>query len=117
MELDETARFELHETLREVLGEARGDTLMSMLPPVEWSDVATKPDVAALEKRVDDRFAALEKRVDERFAALEERVEHRLAALEERLTAAFHREMNRQIWAMAGTLIGLAAVLTANNVL
>ena len=106
MELDETARFELHETLREVLGEARGDTLMSMLPPVEWSDVATKSDVAALEKRVDDRFAALD-----------ERVEHRLAALEARLTAAFHREINRQIWAMAGTLVGLAAVLTANNVL
>ena len=45
---DETARFELHEGVREALGESRGDTLMSMLPPVGWADVATKQDTDAL---------------------------------------------------------------------
>lgn len=39
-----------------------------------------------------------------------------LARLEDRLTAVMHQEMNRQIWTMIGSLLALAAVLTANNV-
>lgn len=97
MEIDETARFELHEGLREVLGETRGDTLMSMLSPAAWSDVATKADLASLEDRIDERMGS------------------RLARLEDRLTSAFHQEMNRQIWTMIGSLLALAAVLTAND--
>jgi hypothetical protein len=52
MALDETARFELHETLREELGDRNGDRLMSMLPPVGWADVATKQDLERLEVRL-----------------------------------------------------------------
>lgn len=140
MEIDETARFELHGRLREVLGEVRGDDLMGLLPPVGWADVATKDDVALVRERVAGvaadvvdvrrQVAALDRRVDEMDARLTGRIDQldsridqldrsfddRIGRLEDRLTATFHRQMNRQIWAMTGTLVGAAAVISANNI-
>ncbi|MBL8775863.1 MAG: hypothetical protein JNK12_08030 [Acidimicrobiales bacterium] len=105
MAIDETARFELHEGLREVLGDARADALMSLLPPTGWADVATKHDLDVIR----DDIVRLEARMDERIASA-------VDMLEARLMAAFHREMIRQFWALAGTLVAVAAILTANNV-
>ena len=48
MAIDEARRYELHETARRVLGPEAGDTLMELLPPVGWADVATKRDVDLL---------------------------------------------------------------------
>ena len=109
MAIDETARFELHEGLREVLGEARADALMSLLPPTGWAEVATKHDLDVLR----DDIARLEARREARF---DERLVSAVDRLEARLMAAFHREMTRQFWALAGTLVAIAGLLTANNV-
>ena len=48
MAIDEAKRHELHETARRVLGAEAGDTLMELLPPVGWADVATKRDLEVL---------------------------------------------------------------------
>ena len=45
MVLDERARHELFLRLEEVLGPERAATLMEMMPPVGWADVATKRDL------------------------------------------------------------------------
>jgi len=63
MALDERARHELFLRLQEVLGPDRAETLMEMMPPVGWADVATKRDLDALEQRVDLRFEAMEHRL------------------------------------------------------
>ena len=34
----------------DAMGDERGDGLMSMLPPTGWADVATKHDLAELER-------------------------------------------------------------------
>ena len=47
-------RLQLAEDAKRALGNESGITLMEMLPPVGWADVATKDDLARLE----DRFAA-----------------------------------------------------------
>ena len=91
MLIDDTARFELHEALRTEIGERNADTLMSMLPPVGWADVATKQDLENLETRLDARLA---------------RVEGNL-----------HKALNRQTWSLISAGIAIAAVLTANNLL
>ena len=128
---DETARFELHEGVREALGESRGDTLMSMLPPVGWADVATKQDTDALrvatKQDIDALRVATKQDIDglrldiealrvatkKDLEVLRLSFEKSMADLESRL----HQEMNRQTWSIIGALIAIAAVLTANNVL
>lgn len=134
MAIDETARFELHEGLREVLGDTRADSLMSLLPPTGWADVATKhdldvvrDDVARLRDDlarlrdelgreiagVRDDMARMEVRLEARF---DECITYAVDTIEARLMAAFHREMIRQFWALAGTLVAIAGILTANHV-
>jgi hypothetical protein len=60
MVLDERARHELFLRLEAVLGPESAETLMEMMPPVGWADVATKRDLDALEQRMDLRFEASE---------------------------------------------------------
>ena len=66
--IDERTRHELHERLVHVLGPDEAATLMSYLPPVGWADVATKHDLAELERRVDLRFELTEQRMRAEFA-------------------------------------------------
>ena len=48
MSVDEGARFRLFESAQRHLGHDEAITLMEMLPPVAWSEVATKADLAVL---------------------------------------------------------------------
>lgn len=138
MALDERARHELFLRLQQVLGAAQADTLMEMLPPVGWADVATKRDLDALEERmnlrfefVDQRFDRLEERfdqrfelVDQRFEALEERFDQRFETSEHKLIAAFRGELLAQsnligaqtrtlVMANIGTVLSMAALAFA----
>ena len=45
MSVDEGRRHELHERARRALGVDAGDTLMELLPPVGWADVATNREL------------------------------------------------------------------------
>lgn len=49
MAVSDTQRHSLGQRAREVLGKKEGATLMEMLPPVGWADVATKQDLKLLE--------------------------------------------------------------------
>ena len=48
MAIDEAARHELYTRLEELLGQEPTSTLMSLLPPVGWADVASKDDLRML---------------------------------------------------------------------
>ena len=52
MALDERARHELFLRLERALGPESAETLMELLPPVGWADVATKRDLDALRHQV-----------------------------------------------------------------
>ena len=67
MTVDERSRLQLAEALKRALGDEEGITLMELLPPVGWADVATKHDLLALEARLDLRFESLEHRREARF--------------------------------------------------
>ena len=47
-----------------MLGRQEADTLMELLPPVGWADVATKQDLAQLEERLSLRIDHLGLRID-----------------------------------------------------
>ena len=71
MTVDERSRLQLAEALKQMLGDEEGITLMELLPPVGWADVATKHDLLMLEGRVeahmDARFQISESRMEARF--------------------------------------------------
>src|SRR4051812_30400940 len=64
MAIDERARHDLYVVLEGLVGTERADTLMGLLPPVGWADVATKHDLDALEQRMNLRFEKVELHFD-----------------------------------------------------
>ena len=93
MVVDERARHRLFRTLEERLGPDEAATLMSLLPPAGWADVATKHDLeelrAATRHDLDD--------LREELVRLEERMAIRSQALEHRLTATFEAGLRAQV--------------------
>ena len=74
MSISEQQRLHLFHRLEERLGAEEAGTMMELLPPVGWADVATKTDLAHLERRFDrleDRFDRLEDRFDRLDGRLE----------------------------------------------
>lgn len=64
MALEERERLELRQGLVEVLGPTNGSRLMDQVPPFDWSDVAMKSDVKALETAMKSDLVALEERLE-----------------------------------------------------
>jgi len=48
MSITEASRFQLRTAIGKILDEEAADTLMELLPPVGWADVATKTDIQHL---------------------------------------------------------------------
>ena len=133
MVVDDRSRHELYRRLEEVLGVEAATTLIEHLPPAGWADVATKHDLASLEKRIELRFARIDDRfarVDERFNALDERfntIDERFKALDWRfeglddrlrggmseLRAAFEHELRGQTTTMVFGLVSVVLTMAA----
>ena len=112
MAIDERSRHEPHQRLDDVLGPDAAGTLMAHLPPVGWSEVATKTDLTRLEERMDARFV----HVDQRFEQFEERMNLRFDLMEAKLTAAFRGELVKAVSGQTRAMI-LAMLSTGSLVL
>ncbi len=127
MALDERSRHELFLRLEEVLGAQPAETLMEMMPPVGWADVATKRDLDAVEQRMDLRFEAIDHQfeaighrfeaIDYKFEAIDHKFEalgHRLETMEHKLLATFRGELLTAVTAQTRTLVlaNIGAVLS-----
>ncbi len=104
MPVDERNRLQLAEAVKRVLGADEGITLMELLPPVGWADVATRHDLLTLEGHIDARFESLEARIEARFESSEHRVlgamEREPRALTWRLFAIYGASMGAMIGAL-----------------
>jgi hypothetical protein len=56
MAVDERRRNSLYDALERRIGLEEATTLMELLPPVGWADVATKEDLRRLEDRIEARL-------------------------------------------------------------
>src|SRR5262245_32621864 len=113
MAIDEARRHGLHESARRALGADAGDTLMEMLPPVGWSDVATKRDLDAHADSTRREMAELRSSIDLRFETLEIRI---TSAINDAVRGSEHRIL---VWmfttvltaVLGGTAISVAVAL------
>ncbi len=71
MSVTEGHRLALHEAASQHWGRDVAVTLMEMLPPSGWGDVATRQQLDALESRIDVKLESLEMRMDARFTAMD----------------------------------------------
>jgi hypothetical protein len=83
MSVTEDRRIALLEAAHQHWGRDVAVTLMELLPPSGWGDVATRQRVDALERNMDLRFQL----VDRRLEALEATLDARMDALGARLDA------------------------------
>lgn len=108
MAVSEASRHQLYQQIEHLMGHDNAATLMELLPPVGWADVATKHDLAALEERVSLRFDA----TDTKFAA----IDHKFEAMEHKFEAALHREVSALKSTMLLTMLlgqlSLAAIIS-----
>ena len=128
--VDERARHDLYRGLEELLGTARADTMMSMLPGVGRADVATKHDVALLkddlrqlEDRIEARLDARFARVDARFASVDlgfasvdgrfDQVDMRFSESEARLMSYVDRALRDQTRTLTLGLVGAMFTMTS----
>jgi hypothetical protein len=58
MSVSEYERHQLFTWFEEHMGPERATTMMNLVPPVGWGDVATRRDLEQLEARLDARFDA-----------------------------------------------------------
>ncbi len=86
LSITERDRHQLYLAVEGLIGAEDADTMMAMLPPVGWADVATKHDLAALESRLDLRFDATDLRFDGLVTKLD--FEKELRSLSQRLMFA-----------------------------
>lgn len=110
MAVDEAARHQLYTRLAETLGDQPTSTLMSLLPPVGWADVATKEDLHALESTLRGEMAELRAE----FTRLRGDVATEIAGLESRLTTALRQQLFALLGAMvmvSGLTVGATAAL------
>jgi hypothetical protein len=83
--VSEAARHDLHEGLIEGLGPERAGTLMELLPPVGWGDIATKEHVDQRFDRLSERLDHLGERLDHQVGLLSERLDERVGLVNDRL--------------------------------
>jgi hypothetical protein len=82
-------RDQLYRSAVEALGPEEAETLMSSLPPMDWTAIATKSDLRGFEERIDLRFEALE----------------------HRLTATFESALRKQTQWLFGAVVVLAVTM------
>jgi hypothetical protein len=129
MTIDERSRRDLHRKLESVLGEREALTLMEHLPPVGWSDVATRRDVDTLRTDMDalgkelraelrGEVGSLRTDVNTLSAAVDAlgaALRGEIASVEGRLRQEMAAQTRTLVFAMIGTMVALAAlVLTAS---
>jgi hypothetical protein len=86
MSSHEADRLNLHQTLRGLMPEDVADILMAHLPPIGWSNVATKDDINLLRMEMNQRFTLVDERfkqVDPRFTTIDARFDQIDARLDQ----------------------------------
>lgn len=74
MSVSQSQRHQLFQWLEEAMGPERAAVMMDLLPPVGWSDLATKTDVAMVRIEVKGEMAELRGEMAHGFARMQKHI-------------------------------------------
>jgi len=102
MSVTERSRHELFKKLEKVLGMEEAGTLMDLVPPIGWGDMATKRDL-------DDLRLATKQDIDDLRLATKLDLDLLKSDLKDELTS----KLRGMFFAIAGLFIGVVGLLLA----
>lgn len=105
MSITEASRFQLRTAIGQILSEEVADTLMELLPPVGWADVATKTDLQHLR---DELKGDIQNLCDEMKADMR--------ALQLTIEIAIEKRIHEQTKWLITTMIAMNTVMLAASV-
>ncbi|MSZ60411.1 MAG: hypothetical protein F2713_05680 [Actinobacteria bacterium] len=101
MSITEASRFQLRTAMGQILSEEAADTLMELLPPVGWADVATKTDIQHLRDEMQH---------------LRDELKGDMHALQLRFEATLEKRLHEQTKWLITTMIAMNTVMLAASV-
>ena len=105
MRITEASRFQLRTAIGQILDEEAADTLMELLPPVGWADVATKTDLQHLRN---------EMQAD--IKNLRDELKGDMRALQLTIEIAIEKRIHEQTKWLITTMIAMNTVMLAASV-
>ena len=127
MSITEASRFQLRTAIGQILDEEAADTLMELLPPVGWADVATKTDLQHLrdEMQADIKSLRVELKGDIKnlrdelkgdIRNLRDELKGDMHALQLTIEATLEKRLHEQTKWLITTMIAMNTVMLAASV-
>jgi hypothetical protein len=111
MSITEFERHQLYSWFEEHMGQERATTMISLLPPTGWGDVATRRDLQMAEARLDAKIDTLEARLDAKLDTLEARLDARFEARLGELRSDLMRTFGTWLFASQAAVIAVVTLL------
>jgi hypothetical protein len=121
MAVSEYERTQLFNWFEEHMGKERASTMMNLLPPVGWGDVATRRDLEMLEERLEHKIDSVAQRLDNRIDLVDARLEAMSNTMSGMATKAdviesrveLHRTLVSWIFLAQATVVAAVGLLVA----
>ena len=113
MSITEASRFQLRTAIGQILSEEAADTLMELLPPVGWADVATKTDLQHLREELKADILNLRNEFKSDIHALRVEFKADIHALQLSFETTLEKRLHEQTKWFNTTMIAMNAVTVA----
>jgi hypothetical protein len=111
--IDERRCHELYVALEDMIGTEQADTLMSMLPPTGWADVATKRDLGHTDDLLNVRIDGLRVQFNEKIDGVRAELTEKIDGLGHRLEARFEASLRSTTRMLFATFVGIMIAMTS----
>ncbi len=113
MSITEASRFQLRTAIGQILSEEAADTLMELLPPVGWADVATKTDLQHLRDELKAEIHSLRVATKTDLQHLRNEFKADIQALQLSFETTLEKRLHEQTKWFITTMIAMNAVTVA----
>ena len=116
MSITEASRFQLRTAIGLILDEEAADTLMELLPPVGWADVATKTDLQHLRDELKGDIQNLRDELKGNIQNLRDELKGDMLNLQLTIEIAIEKRIHEQTKWLITTMIAMNTVMLAASV-